>query len=321
MPKKVQVKCDVIVLSWNRRDLTKSFVESFLSSTITPTRLIIIDNDSSDNTPEHLESLRDTDNCKFQVILNKENIGFVRGMNQGIAFSDAPYVCLANNDLIFNKGWLEEIINIFEKYPEVGLLSPNSNNLGAPKPAPDEKGVFAELPFVVGFCMVIKREVIDKVGALSDEFYPMFFEDSDYSLKAVKAGYRIGVARGSFVWHEEHASWETQAREKEAIFRKNRDTFNKKWGKIQRIAWVVNNADEVITNLSRAVEISREGNYLWFMVKGENLNRPEIFKKAGLIEHCGINFIRYNNKLDLWWKILKKKKKYDKIIWEGEQNA
>ena len=105
----------MIVLSWNRLDITKNFVESFWSNTSVSSRLIIIDNASSDGTIEYLSSLKDSSNRTLKIIFNKENKGFAGGMNQGIAISDAPYVCLANNDLLFTKGWLEEIINIFQK--------------------------------------------------------------------------------------------------------------------------------------------------------------------------------------------------------------
>ncbi len=90
--------CDVIVLTWNGKDLIEGFIKSFLRNTCTSTRLIIIDNASSDGTSEYLASLKDTEKCSFKIILNNENKGFVGGMNQGIAVSDAPYVCLANKD-------------------------------------------------------------------------------------------------------------------------------------------------------------------------------------------------------------------------------
>ena len=54
--------------------------------------------------------------------------------------------------------------------------------------------------------MLIRRSLIDKVGGLSEEFMPMFFEDTDYSMKSNQAGYKVGVAKKSYVWHQEHAS-------------------------------------------------------------------------------------------------------------------
>ncbi|MBU1122853.1 MAG: glycosyltransferase family 2 protein [Candidatus Omnitrophota bacterium] len=317
--------CDIIVLTFNRLDITKQFVESFLANTILPTRLIIIDNASSDATRQYLSGLRGTDNCAIEVILNDDNVGFVRGMNQGIALSRAPFVCLSNNDLIFTRGWLGQIISVFDKDDRIGLLNPNSNNLGVhPKTKDDmdklavdlgskHKQEFVEMPFCVGFCMVIKREVIDKVAGLSDEFFPMFFEDTDYSMKVKAAGYLIGAARASYVYHLEHASLKQIGSKKEQFFIASRDKYDKKWGKILRIAWIVNDCQDLALVLRQAIEVSRQGNYVWIFIRNK-IDRKTAFKEAGLYEHSVVNFVNFGSIFGLLWLILKKKKRYDIII-------
>lgn len=317
-------KYDIIVLTWNRREIIKAFVESFLANTPPVCRLIIIDNGSTDGTKDYLLSLEDAESCAFKIIINRENRGFVGGMNQGIEISDAAYVCLANNDLIFTKGWLEEIVSIFEKDGRIGILNPNSNNLGAHPPhgmpiddfgrklSGKYKGVFVEMPFCIGFCMFIRREVIQKIGGLSEEFHPFFFEDSDYSMKAKKAGYLIGVAKGSYVWHKEHASFKQMGREREEFFVKNSEIFRRKWGKTLRIVWIMSDQKEISKVLEEAIGLARQGNFVWFMVK--NLAKSDLFEEENLIEHSAVNFIKIRNRFDIIWKILKKKKRYDIII-------
>jgi len=318
--------CDVIVLTWNQLDVIKAFVESYLANTVLLSRLIIIDNASSDGTKDYLLSLGDTASCKFEVILNKENRGFVGGMNQGIEISKAPYVCLANNDLIFTKGWLEEIIDIFEKHGNVGLLNPNSNNLGLHSAANvtiddcarmlknNYSGVFVEMPFCIGFCMFIRRELINKVGGLSVEFYPIFFEDSDYSMKAAKANYLIGMAKASYVWHKEHASFKQMGENKEKFFVRSREVFFKKWGKILRIVYVINNYRDLQDGLQKSIELARNGNYVWIFCKDLDKKREDIFKDLNITEHTGVQFVSFKNNFGLMWDILKKKKKYDLVI-------
>jgi len=271
--------CDVIMLTWNQLETTKVCIESYFKNTIVSTRLIVIDNDSDDSTRIYLSSLKDTVNCKVQVIFNKENLGFVRGMNQGIEISDAPYVCLANNDLIFTKGWLKEIIDVFDKYKNLGVLNPNSNNLGdtprkdislesfGDKLKEKKQGVFIEMPYCIGFCMVIRKQVIEKIGGLSDEFYPMFLQ-----------------------------------------------TFIKKWGKMLRIAWVIKEEQFIGCVLKEAVELARNGNFIWIFVKNLKGKTEEIFSKNNFIEHSGIKFLKYKSILELMWKLLKKKKNYDIIM-------
>jgi len=318
--------CDVIVLTWNQLEIIKNFINSFISTTSLPSRLIIIDNNSNDGTKEYLISLKNTPSCHFQIILNKENKGFVGGMNQGIKISQAKYVCLANNDVIFTKGWLEEIISIFEQNQKIGLINPNSNTLGAVPPkrsyleefAQDlrrkYKGVFVEMPFCVGFCMITKREVIEKVGGLSKEYLPMFFEDTDYSMKVKKEGYWVGVAKGSYVWHEEHASFKQWPKEKERVFLRSRETFFKKWGKILRIAFVLENIEDLEVCLEELIDLARKGNFVWIFIKKQYIHWKDFFERKNLIEHSGINFVRHSNLFNLLWKILKKKKKYSLIV-------
>jgi len=74
--------CDIVVLTWNQKDVIKSFVESFLENTQSTCRLIIVANGCRDGTPEYLGSLRDTPKCSFKILVNKDNNGFVGAMNQ-----------------------------------------------------------------------------------------------------------------------------------------------------------------------------------------------------------------------------------------------
>ncbi|MDD5079059.1 MAG: glycosyltransferase family 2 protein [Candidatus Omnitrophica bacterium] len=317
---------DTIVLTWNGLDLIRSFVESYRACTLFPTRLIIVDNASLDGTAEYLANLLSTQNCEIKVITNQENLGFVDGMNQGIRESHAAFVCLANNDLLFSPGWIDEIISVFERNPGIGLLNPNSNSLGARRKDNESlesfslslkkkyQGVFVELPFCIGFCMFIRRDVITKVGGLSSEFAPFYFEDTDYSLKTRKAGYLLGVAKGAYVWHQEHASFNQIKNKGEDVFAKNREIFRKKWGKILRILWIVDSHKEVSEALKDAIELARSGNYVWFMTGDMSRTREELFKGLGIFDHSGVNFNVARNDFSRIWMIVIKKKRYDVII-------
>lgn len=321
-------KCDVIVLTWNKLDFTRKFVTSFLECTTVPCHLIIIDNASSDGTKDYLEALTrtNTGSHRVEVIFNKENSGYVGGVNQGIAISQAPYVCLANNDLIFTKGWLGEIISIFEKDSRIGVLNPNNGSevahedkrfLASSSDKLKEKyrGMFAEKTFCTGFCMLIRREVIARIGALSDEFAPYFFEDTDYSLKTLKAGYLIGVAKGAFVWHKEHASLDTvKETSREKVFSRNKKIFQEKWGKILRILFIAYTRQELKLLLDRSIPLARSGNYVWIMTKNITQQRQEIFKEFDHTEHFNVNFIPVKNTMDILIRILLKKKRYDVIM-------
>jgi GT2 family glycosyltransferase len=319
--------CDIIVPTFNRIDHTQQFVKSHLSNTQTPSRVIFVDNGSGDGTREYLSTLTDTNIHTFTVILNNANKGYGPAMNQGLAIADAPYVCFANNDIIFTKGWLEEIILTFKEYPDVGLLNPNSNNLNI-RPKEGEsidsfadllkktytKGSFVDLPFCIGFCMVVKRIVLDNIGGFDEAFAPMYFEDSDYSRRVHKAGYRLGIARRSYVWHHEGGSSSQLGKDREAIFKRSEQTYLRKWGRTLRIGWLAESEEELSKQLESAVAIARDANFISFWVKGLKSERKEIFRAANVHEFADVKFYPMDGHFALFWKALTKKKKFDLII-------
>lgn len=320
------VKCDIIVLTWNQKKIIQTFVKSFLDNTTVKCRLIIIDNGSSDGTKEYLQTLQDTPLCNFKIIINQDNKGFVGGMNLGIEVSTAPYVCLANNDLLFTNGWLEEIVSVFESNKNIGVLNPNSNNLGlfpskgesietlAGKLIKSRKSIFIEMPFCIGFCMFIRREVIQKVGGLSKEFYPIFFEDTDYSVKASREGYLLGSAAGSYVWHDEHASFKQMGEKRRVFFVNSRGVFEKKWGRILRIAWIEGSSEDLANDLKQGISLARNTNYLTFYNKNFDVSRDAIFKSQNTFEHSGVQFKKFSSYFWLVLHFVVKKKKFDLVI-------
>jgi len=319
--------CDIIVPTFNKIDHTQQLVKSYLSNTTVPSRVIFVDNGSGDGTREYLSTLTNTNIHSFMVILNNENKGYAPAMNQGLAMADAPYVCFANNDIIFTKGWLEELILTFKEYPDVGLLNPNSNNLNI-KPKEGEsiddfadrlkktytKGSFVDLPFCIGFCMLVKRIVLDAVGGFDEAYAPMYFEDSDYSRRVHRAGYRLGVARRAYVWHHEGGSSAQLGKDREAIFRRSEQVYLRKWGKILRLAWLVENEEELMKLLDGAVTIARDANFITFWVKGLKTERKEVFRLANVHEFADVKFKPWENRTSIFWQALVKKKKFDAII-------
>ncbi len=325
------IQCDLIVLTWNHLELTKKFFDSLLAGTCPVIRVIVVDNASTDGTKEYLKELKARSGLlhEIDVISNEENVGFVRGVNQGFARSSAPYVCLVNNDVIFTDGWLGEILSVFAKHPSIGILNPNSNTLGLRSPKEmllrdfgvDVRkkfgGIWSEMLFCSGFCMVMRRDILDKNKGLSDEFIPMFFEDTDISMKAKELGYRIGVAKGAYVWHREHGSFK-QGSEIEKIFAKSRQTFLKKWGKTLRIAWIEDNEKDLLADLKKVMEMGLQAHFVTFYVRGLSASREDIFKTLDIVEHSAVSFKKFRMHMALMLGIVFKKKKFDLIVVKNE---
>ncbi len=237
--------CDLILLTCGN-PIVKSCAESLLATMQTPCRLIVVDNDSGEEIKAYLRSLKGNDLVTVEVITNEKNEGFVLGMNRGMRRSTAPYVALLNDDLIFTKDWLPRILEVGQRHPQIGILNPSSNTFGDHPPkgwtleqyAEERKrrfsGQVTRMATASGFCMVMKQELIQKIGYLDEVFVPIFFEDTDYSCRAAAAGYHSVMVKDAYVYHHEHRSFFRIRRQPE-VYRRNEAIFNKRWGRSLRI--------------------------------------------------------------------------------------
>lgn len=312
------MRCDIVIPVWNQPVFTKDCVESIVSNTAdVDYRLIIIDNASNDETKNYLESLKGLLGHKVIVVRNGNNLGFVKAANQGLRLSDAPYVCLLNNDTLVTKSWLSEMIAVAQGVPQIGLVNPSSNNLGQ-KPAKGEPmesyaakltefhGKFIEIGSAIGFCMMVKRSVIEKIGVF-DEIYGMGnFEDTDYSRRAVKEGFLCVRACGAYVYHREGSSFGRDSVFDEN-FERNRQIYEFRWGKRRWIAYILDPVDEfTLTMLNNdALKTARNGYWVWVFSK----DRLALPQHSNIIQ-AGYKKSFYANTL---FKILFKKKKFSQI--------
>lgn len=104
--------------------LTKECRDSIIRHTSSPYRLIVIDNGSQRQTKEYLEELTRNNNILITLIRNETNLGYIKAVNQGLNASNGDYVCLLNNDTRVEDGWLEELINVAQSNPEIGIVTP-----------------------------------------------------------------------------------------------------------------------------------------------------------------------------------------------------
>ena len=130
MESDIKERCDIVIPVWNHLEMTRDCVNSIKEHTRFPYGLIIIDNASDKQTAEYLHSLTRQSDLKVVILRNEENKGFIKAVNQGLQYSDAPYVCIMNNDTIVTDGWLSEMIDILLENSEVGIINPSSNTLG-----------------------------------------------------------------------------------------------------------------------------------------------------------------------------------------------
>ncbi len=188
---------------------------------------------------------------RIKIIKNKENLGFAAGNNQGIAAARGNYTLLMNNDIVVTPGWLTHLIACAEQDPKIGIVGPKSNYVSGPQLVKDvtyniknldglndfasefsnkHSGKTTSFWRVVGFCMLIKRAVIDKIGGLDTRYGLGNFEDDDFSLRAILAGYESRIAEGCFVHHFGNRTFLAAQIDYKKSLHKNWGIFKKKWG-------------------------------------------------------------------------------------------
>ncbi len=238
-------KISIVILTWNCLAYTKNCLNSITSTKEVDYEIIVVDNGSVDGTVDYLRSL---DNIK--LIENPKNVGFVAGNNQAIRQTKDTDILLLNNDvLITDSKWLKKLQQTAYSSEKIGivgcrLLDGRGRLLhaGTYMPVPTYWGQqigsgqidinqckrVREVEGVVGACMYIKREVIDKVGLL-DEAYFSYFEDSDYCLKAKLAGFKTVCDGRVKLIHFENTSTKKNKKDFSAMFQESRRIFISKW--------------------------------------------------------------------------------------------
>ncbi len=324
-------KCDIVLLSYENPDLLKRCVESVLKFTRVNSKLIIVDNASKDPAvAAYIEGVHGNDTVHIEKVLSDENEGFAKGTNKGMRLSDAEYVCLLNNDCEVTEGWLGEMISIAEKSEKIGIVNPQSNTFGSTPPdgvtindhaqslKRDKKGCYVELGHAIGFACLIKREVIDRIGHLDEAYEGVCYEDTDYSNQAQERGYFPVMAEGAYVYHVEQASRRSLKGKKE-IYRKNREIYEKKWGKLLRVLFVPGPVDGKhgfyeLYEMSKGLARQRAFVDMWTT---DDMRGDIDLASSGVMRHAdvGIKFFRKEAlSYNILWKVLTKKKKYDAVI-------
>lgn len=209
-------KTTIIILTCNNLDYNKLCIQSIRDFTPKDTyEIVVIDNNSTDGTVNWLKSQSD-----LKVILNETNLGFPKGCNQGIAIADPGNdILLLNNDTIVTYNWLYNLRGCLYSDPSIGAVGPVTNNCSyyqaietnftninemqkfAWKFNSSGKKEYEQRIKLIGFCMLIKREVVETVGLLDERFTPGNYEDDDYSYRIQEAGYKLMLCNSTFIYH------------------------------------------------------------------------------------------------------------------------
>lgn len=246
---RVYPKISIVVLCYNQLAYTKECVESILRKTAYPNyELILVDNQSTDETAAYLKSL-DERYDHIKIVLNQTNRGFAGGNNDGLRAADGEYLVLLNNDTVVTRGWLTGMLKHFNGKDPVGLVGPVTNSISNEAKIQthytklSEMDSFAyeytqqhmgeEYPHngaLAMYCLMLSRELYEKVGPLDENYGKGMFEDDDYTVAAKRQGYRTVLAEDVFIHHYGCVSFKKlDHSEYMELFEENRRYFEDKW--------------------------------------------------------------------------------------------
>jgi len=228
MLKKIPPQVNVIVLNWNNYEDTKKCLESLQQATYPNLKVIVVDNASADESGKRLQA----EFPHFRFIFNEKNLGFARGCNVGIraALKDetCAYVLLLNNDAVVTPNFLEKAVEAAERDTLIGLVGgkilkfPESRTIwyaggyvdqwrgqAVPRGFSElDHGQYdqpEEVGFVTGALMLIRREVLEEVGLLPEDYF-FGVEEWDYCLSVKRSGYKLYYVPEFVVYHKADGS-------------------------------------------------------------------------------------------------------------------
>ncbi len=233
-----------IILSWNTLELTKACIESVRENCYESAyELVLVDNASTDGSVEYLKSL----DC-IKTIFNEENRGFARGCNQGIALAKRQNdIFLLNSDTEMTPNALFLMrLELYGKN-DTGAVGAITNCAGNAQTIDDEiysskdalqYALKYNLPtleesqkrgYLIGFAELIKREVLDKVGGLNEEYPIGNYEDNDLGMRIMKAGYTNRFLDNAFIYHLGSESFRKNNVDYMQTMENNAFVFYEKW--------------------------------------------------------------------------------------------
>ncbi len=249
---------DIIIPVHNNYFYTMQCLASIFKSDFPKEKvnIIIVDNNSTDKTETFISYLVE-EGEPITYLRQKENLNFVKGVNVGLKVSMSRYVMLLSNDTILNKKCISNMLKIFKKDKNIGivgaleffpdgkptktkpfiywkpktLLDPILKGVEDVKAQIETGRFWVDVDIVGMACCIIKREVINEIGLLDERFSPCHYEQEDYSMRIKQAGFKLAICVNALFMHYVAATTSLNMNYYQNIIKVNRIKFIKKWVK------------------------------------------------------------------------------------------
>ncbi len=214
----------IIVLNYNGREDTLACLHSLEHLTYPNVTVILVDNHSADGSVEAVRAAFP----KIKIVETGANLGFTGGNNVGVRYAlqqGADYVMLLNNDTVAAPDMLDLMIEVMEADPSIGVTGPmiyyysapdmiwsaggaidwsrgTTSMVGLNEPDKAQFGLSPRpVDFVTGCCLLARRETWEQAGLLDEKFF-MYYEETEWCVRASRAGFRIVHVPMAMLWHK-----------------------------------------------------------------------------------------------------------------------
>lgn len=238
----------IVVLNSNGYEDTIECLESLQQVSYRNYRVVVVDNGSTDESEPVIKG-RYPDHLFIQT---GKNMGYAAGNNAGIRCAlvhQADYICILNNDTTVDGDFLGPMVNGMEQDRTIGIVGPkvceyyDKNTIQATgskanlfwgkfcqlnggKPKDEINGAF-EVDYVAGACLLVRSGLISKIGLIPEEYF-LFFEETEWCLKAHRIGYKVMCQCQSVIYHKGSKSTEKVTGLKEYYMCRNQIIFEKR---------------------------------------------------------------------------------------------
>ncbi len=228
----------IIIPCCGQLEYTKLCVPALLRHTRPPYDLIFLDIGSLDGTAEYLAGIQAASSVRVEVVRTPTDLGIADAVQDALRLARGEFVVLLNNDTVVTDAWLNQLTGLALMTPSIGLVGPMSNYAAPPqlvedvpyragprkgglagsagshalvdiaavdafarKWRDDNRGKWFETERLGGFCLLLKREVLKRIGHLREHSDLALFDTDILSAKARQAGFTLACCKDLFVHH------------------------------------------------------------------------------------------------------------------------
>ena len=247
----------VSIITINFRDAatTSALLDSITKQSYSNIQVIVVDNGSLEEVSETFKAHY----SEVEVIVSKENRGFAGGNNLGIQAAKGDYLFFVNNDTVFTPDLIEQSLAAFTT-DEIGVVAPKiyyfdqpeiiqyagftpinpltarNQTIGKDEKEEGQHDVSNETPYAHGAAMMLRRSVVEQVGAMPEDYF-LYYEEMDWCVQIRNAGYKIIYAPKAMIYHKESIAVGKMSPLKTYYLTRNRILFMRR--NASRLSWIL----------------------------------------------------------------------------------